>query len=363
MRLLCVFITLVVCSHAANRFWVGGGPTSQFNATANTNWSTTSGGANNASVPGSTDVAVFDANSPDCTIGNFPTIQSATFIGYTHALTISNTFGPTFNTAFNLTFPATMTLNVGGTSATITLTHATGTTTITTNGISMPALTINAVGSVVLADDYTSVNALTLTKGSFDAQNHNVTIRSFAGSNSNTRALTMGSGNWTLTTANTIWNLATTTGLTFTAPTGTIFVTDVTATAKTFTGGGLTYNNLTITGGASSGTFIFTEGDTWGTISVITGAKTLQFPSSTTSTIAGLSVPGTTGNTVSITASTAGTAATLSKASGSVSINFVSIKDSTATGGATWTAGPVATNVSGNTGWTFVTAVRHRVIQ
>src|ERR1051325_4646464 len=111
-------------ARAANRFWVGGGPTSQFNATANTNWSTTSGGANNASVPGSTDVAIFDANSPDCTIGNFPTIQSMTLTGYTGTMTVSNTFGPTFNTAFNLVIPATMTLAVGGSSSTFTFTHA-----------------------------------------------------------------------------------------------------------------------------------------------------------------------------------------------------------------------------------------------
>ena len=46
-----------------------------------------------------------------------------------------------------------------------------------------------------------------------------------------------------------------------------------------------------------------------------------------------------------------------SKSSGNVAANFMSIQDSTATGGATWYAGGNSTNVSGNTGWIF----SHRV--
>lgn len=36
----------------AARFWVGGGSTANWNATAPTNWAETSGGAGNQSVPG-----------------------------------------------------------------------------------------------------------------------------------------------------------------------------------------------------------------------------------------------------------------------------------------------------------------------
>ena len=42
-----------------------------------------------------------------------------------------------------------------------------------------------------------------------------------------------------------------------------------------------------------------------------------------------------------------------SKSSGNVAANFMSIQDSTATGGANWYAGANSTDVSGNTGWIF----------
>jgi hypothetical protein len=77
------------------------------------------------------------------------------------------------------------------------------------------------------------------------------------------------------------------------------------------------------------------------------------FPISVTQTVTNWNVSGTAGNLVTITSGTAGTAATLSKASGTVSSNYLSLKDSTATGGATWYAGANSTNVSGNSGWIF----------
>lgn len=56
---------------------------------------------------------------------------------------------------------------------------------------------------------------------------------------------------------------------------------------------------------------------------------------------------------VSLVSSTGGTSATLTKPSGVVSNDYLSIQDSTATGGAQWYAGANSTNVSGNTGWIF----------
>lgn len=46
--------------HNASRYWVGGGSSTAWNATANTNWASTSGGVNNASVPTSVDDVFFD---------------------------------------------------------------------------------------------------------------------------------------------------------------------------------------------------------------------------------------------------------------------------------------------------------------
>ena len=59
---------------------------------------------------------------------------------------------------------------------------------------------------------------------------------------------------------------------------------------------------------------------------------------------------------VGINATTPGSAATLSKASGLVSCNYMSIQDSTASGGAQWYAGAASLNISNNSGWIFSTA-------
>ena len=57
---------------------------------------------------------------------------------------------------------------------------------------------------------------------------------------------------------------------------------------------------------------------------------------------------------VSLVSSTPSTAATISKALGTVSCDYLSIQDSTATGGARYFAGTHSVNVSGNTGWNFI---------
>lgn len=63
--LLCLFASLI---HAADRYWVAGS-SSNWNNSAN--WSASSGGAGGASVPGATDVAIFDGaagSNGTCTI-------------------------------------------------------------------------------------------------------------------------------------------------------------------------------------------------------------------------------------------------------------------------------------------------------
>jgi hypothetical protein len=57
---------------------------------------------------------------------------------------------------------------------------------------------------------------------------------------------------------------------------------------------------------------------------------------------------------VALLSSTPSTAATLSKSSGSVNVNYLTIQDSTAIGGAGWYAGANSVNVSNNTGWQFM---------
>jgi len=113
----------------------------------------------------------------------------------------------------------------------------------------------------------------------------------------------------------------------------------------TFTG-----NNSTVT--LTSGTHTVTGANTFYGLT-LDAPNTITFPSATTQTISNaMSCTGTAGNIITINASTPTSAATLSKASGTVTCDYLSLTDSTATGGATWNAGYYSTSVSNNTGWT-----------
>ena len=69
--------------------------------------------------------------------------------------------------------------------------------------------------------------------------------------------------------------------------------------------------------------------------------------------VTNFNITGTAGNVVTINSQTAGFPFTMSKTSGTVSSDYLSIRDSIVTGGASWYAGANSTNVSGNTGWIF----------
>jgi hypothetical protein len=117
----------------ANRYWVTGG-TGNWNST--TNWSTASGGASGASVPGSSDAALFDASSGSgtATLDISPTVQTLTCTGFTGTLafgtnTISlNSTGTVFTGVLTMTVtgtPLIILINNSATARTITPTAVT----------------------------------------------------------------------------------------------------------------------------------------------------------------------------------------------------------------------------------------------
>ena len=135
-------------------------------------------------------------------------------------------------------------------------------------------------------------------------------------------------------------------GITFTSFT----ISMTAATAKTFAGGGATYPTLN-QGGA--GALTISGNNSFGDLTATTRPSTITFTISTTQTFTDFTLSGTAGNLVTINSSTAATQATLSKSGGTVSVGYLSIRDSNATGGAGWYAGTTSTNVSNNTGWIF----------
>lgn len=100
----------------------------------------------------------------------------------------------------------------------------------------------------------------------------------------------------------------------------------------------------------------FTESATYGTLSFQTAgkAKGTKFSKGTTHTITTSMVGnGKAGSLVKIASSEAAKSFSFSKATGTISLDFLELKDSHAVGGATWFAGANSTNVSGNEGWKF----------
>lgn len=57
--LILLFLSLALVSNAANRYWIA---TTTANWNSTSNWSTTSGGSGGASVPSTSDIAIFDGN-------------------------------------------------------------------------------------------------------------------------------------------------------------------------------------------------------------------------------------------------------------------------------------------------------------
>jgi hypothetical protein len=204
--------------------------------------------------------------------------------------------------------------------------------TITSNGKTLSSVTITKTGAGVLSlvDNLTLSGAFTTTSGNFDAVNANVTVNNVLSSAAVARSLTMGSGTWTLFGTGIVWGLGNAAGMTLTAGTSTITLTNTTTTARTFAGGGLTYNNLVIGGATGISTLTFTGSNTFNTISSTkTVAHTITFTSGITTTVANWTVTGTAGNIVTIGSITSHNL--VKTGGGNISVDYMSISRSNAT--------------------------------
>ncbi len=348
------------------RYWVGNGG----NWSDTAHWSTSTGGGSGASVPLCHDTVNIDANSI--------TSASQTITANIRRLGAGINFTGVLNTpALNITISVrasifgALTLVSGMTSTSGTsiltfegrssLTFVTGGITINCPvGITMFGGTLTLSGNLVLS----SSDNLALNNGTLDANGNSVTVGLFDSSNSNLRTLTMGSGTWTINGTGTVWTLATSTNLTFNANTSTIVVSDTSATAKTFAGGGQVYYIVTFSGDKIT----ISGNNTFNTLNVNNAGLTngLKITSGSTQSITSFATNGSVGNLAKLLSTTGGSAATLRNLNGRVSVDYMSITDSTAIGGisqlaalgaggqgAAWYAGANSTNGGGNTGWIF----------
>jgi len=168
----------------------------------------------------------------------------------------------------------------------------------------------------------------------------------------------MGSGTWTLfgTSGDSGWmsfGFDDVINMTINCDTSTINFTPPASSSVYFSSHNKTYYNLNMGGAGSTLFFGSFATNIFNTISTSAQPCTLTFYAGRTYTVTNFNVSGTAGNLVTLQSTAAGTRFSLSKASGTVSVDYLSIKDSNATGGAAWYAGTHSTNVSNNLGWTF----------
>ncbi len=350
------------------RYWVGG--TATWNSTVGTKWATSSGGTGGAPVPTADDNARFDSSSGSGTVNiaddDVKFCKDLNFSGFTGTFQCnwaSSGTGVTFGG--DLTFGSGMTVsgNPWFVTSTNAVTHA-----ITTNGLSIKGFfLLQGTGATYnFQDDFTNITnsdlfeGVQLDNGTLNSNNHNMTMVKFASSGSNTRVLNMGTGTWTITGTGTAWSMATVTNLTLNASTSTIKFTNTSGTAVTFAGGGKTFNNLWFSRGSSTAGITITGANTFNELKDDgSGAHTITFPNSTT-TMTTWNINGTASNTITIQRTGGSGSFTVSQASGTVNAQYLSISNSTATGGATWNA-LYSTDGGGNSGWNFVTIIAANV--
>lgn len=256
----------------------------------------------------------------------------------------------------DLTISSGMTLT-GGANA-WTFAKTTGVQLFTNAGATLdqPFTENGAGGTLRLGGNITITGAtrsLGLTNGTLDLNGHTLTM-GVAVTSTGTKNITWNGGTFVLTGSGaTAFNNNAPTNFTTTAGTGAGVISMTSASAKTFVGGGSTFNAKLAQDGA--GTLTITGSNTFTDISNSVQPTSVLFTAGTTNTFTtGFSLSGTSGNLVTLGSVTAATH-TLSKASGVVSVNYVTISQSTATGGATWDAFTTNGNVDGgsNSGWIF----------
>ncbi len=156
-KILILLLFSVQCFGAA-RYWVGGGSSSNFNATAPTNWSATSGGVGNASVPGASDGVTFDGAGT----GNTAAVVSATITVLSFTVTSGYTNTITHNAV--LTVAGNVTLNTSYTIAGSSGMTISAASTITSGGKTWPnAMTWSGLNTKTLSGNFTISGLLTVS--------------------------------------------------------------------------------------------------------------------------------------------------------------------------------------------------------
>ena len=285
-------------------------------------------------------------NSPNLSLtGSGTSIGTFTTGSWFNTLNFGTTAFAVPSTTLNVN---NITLSTGGTYTGLTATMV-DTGTVTPNGKSIAALTVNNLGTTTLAGALTTTTSTTLTSGTLALAGFTLTPTQFISGGPSTRAIS-GSGTGIISLSND-WTVTDGTGFT-----GTDYTINMTkATSKAFAGAGGTYGTLVQAG---AGLLTISGSNTFADIQATTRPSTITFTAGTTQTVNAFTLAGTAGNLVTINSTISGTQFTLSKSSGTVTVSYLSIKDSNVTGGADWyNDNGTNTVLTNNTGWNGIAPV------
>ncbi|MEI6765277.1 MAG: T9SS type A sorting domain-containing protein [Bacteroidota bacterium] len=374
--LFAVMIFFSQFSFSTNYYWIGGSG----NWNDLSHWSATSGGVPNmAVVPSATDNVFFDVNSFSGA-GQTVTINVASIcndMDWTGAMNVPVLSGSSANTLSiygSLKFISAMTQNFSGkiyfeattTGKSITMAGKQFSNTVHFSGNG---------GLWTLMDNFITTGEIDHSYGTLNTNNNSVRCTFLNENFTNARALYLGSSIVTLTGAGSTINPS---GLIFNSGASTfIFSGSSAPTLDMLTGNALTFYNLQWTNASITGTLNNGSGNTCNFYNVsFTGsaningnnsysgtlsfapAKTYTLQSAKTQTLnatATLSATGAPANLITINASIPGSQASIYKASGCVSLDYINLQDSKATGGAGFNAGANSIDNGNNTGWSFST--------
>lgn len=227
---------------------------------------------------------------------------------------------------------------------------------INTGTLSVGNVTVNAPGgTTTLGNTLTVINNFSMVDGNIDLNGFSLNVPTFVSDTAVTRGIvsSTGQGNINPSTGNFFTNQGT-------------FTTSSNVTIR-MPGGG---TGVTLTDTSNVGNILLNSGSVLNIITgaganvtikdILTNVRPSNINMSTTGTfnLSNLSLAGNAGNAVTFQSNSAGTQFRISKPSGTITASYLNIKDSNASGGASWLANN-GTNSDGgnNTGWVFVATV------
>jgi hypothetical protein len=285
-----------------------------------------------------------NVTSGSYTLNIYDSVQNLNFTGFSGSAVVSST---TCNAYGDLTLASAMT-NVSGN--VINMAKSTGTQTITSNTRSIAcSLRCNA-NNLTFADNLTSTGGIVIQSGTVDLNAKTFAFSSMSVALAVAKNLIFNGGTISLTGGYTALSSAL---LTTTAGTGTGKIRFTGSNAKTFAGGGFTYNCTISNDG--SGALTISGNNTIQTLANGTQPVTINIANGATQTITNFNLAGTAGNLVTLKGSTAGGQGTISCATQYIDMSYLAIQDITATGGAAWYANTTSVNNGNNNGIIFST--------